>query len=109
VNVTAAQQTRLQPWHYLVAVTRRKPRRREVYATLLTARLPRVAVPLGQKESDVTLDLQAAFTRCYDEGPYPELLHYHKAPPGPLTPEEVAWCEELLRNAGLRPKESPAE
>jgi hypothetical protein len=108
VNVTAAQRNRLRPWHYLVAVSRRKPRRREAYAFQLTARLPRVAVPLIEGERDVTLDLQAAFTRCYDVGPYPELLHYHLKPLGPLTSEEVGWCAEVLQAAGLRPKDTPS-
>jgi hypothetical protein len=106
VNVTLLQQERLRPWHYLVAVSRRRPRRREVYAVLLTNRLPRVSVPLAEDDRDVTLDLPAAFRRCYDEGPYPELLHYEGAPPGELTPEEVAWCDTVLRTAGLR---RPAE
>jgi hypothetical protein len=105
INVTAAQLRRLRPWHHVVVVSRRHPRRREVYAVPLRNRLPRVGVPLGEGDRDVTLDLQAAFTRCYDEGPYPELLHYHGRPPGRLGPEDVSWCENVLRTAGLRPPE----
>jgi hypothetical protein len=43
------------------------------------------------------------FTRCWEEGPYPELLLYEGPPTGPMTDEEVAWCENLLREAGFRP------
>jgi hypothetical protein len=103
VGLSSAQLASLGVWHYLVAVSRREALRRQVYPIPLSRRLPRVAVPLSGDDPDVTLDLQAAFTRCYDEGPYPELLHYHEGPPGPLTPEEATWCAEVLRAAGLRP------
>ncbi len=77
--------------------------RQEVYAVLLRCRLPCVAVPLAENDRDVPLDLQAVFTRCWEEGPYPELLRYDGPPPGPLAADEVSWCEELLHAAGLRP------
>jgi len=63
----------------------------------------RIAVPLAEDDKDVVLDLQAAFTRCWDDNPYPALLRYDGPPPGRLTPEEVRWCEDMLRQAGLRP------
>ncbi len=103
VRVSAEHMVTLRPWHYLVAVTRRWPSRQEVYAVPLSSRLPRIAVPLAVDDGDVPLDLQAAVTRCWDEGPYPELLRYDGPPPGTLTPNEVRWCEDMLRQAGLRP------
>ncbi len=102
VRVSAEHMATLHPWHYLVAVTRRWPSRQEVYAIPLSRRLPRIGVPLAGDDPDVALDLQAAFTRCWDEGPYPELLRYDGPPPGTLTPDEVRWCEDVLRQAGLR-------
>jgi hypothetical protein len=100
--------------HYSVTVSRRelpaplrraerKPLRQAVYPISLQSPLPRIAVPLGEGESDLALDLQAAFTACWSVGPYPELLQYDGPPPGPLTADEIAWCEGLLRNAGFRP------
>jgi len=103
VRVSRERLAALRPWHYLVAVRRRRPARQEVYPIPLARRLPRVAVPLAEEDRDVVLDLQAAFTRCWEEGPYPELLQYDGAPAGTLTPEEVRWCEDVLRQAGLRP------
>ena len=103
VRVATEKLERLRPWHYLVAVTRRWPSRQEVYAVPLPRRLPRIAVPLGAEDADVGLDLQAVFTRCWDEGPYPELLKYDGPPPGKLSPEEVQWCEQQLRAGGFRP------
>jgi hypothetical protein len=103
VRVSAERLAGLRPWHYLVAVTRRSPARQEVYASPLQRRLQRVAIPLASDDHDVPLDLQAVFTRCWDEGPYPEVLRYGGPPPGTMTPEEVSWCEKLLREAGRRP------
>jgi hypothetical protein len=102
VRVGAAELAALQPWRYLAAVTR-WPNREEVYAVALQNRLPRLAIPLTAEDQDVRLDLQAVFTRCWEEGPYPELLRYDGPPPGEMTPEETAWCDERLRLAGFRP------
>jgi hypothetical protein len=92
---------RLPAWRYLVGVSRR-PRRREVYAIPLERRLPRIRIPLGEGDADVRLDLQGAFTRVWQDGPYPALLNYDGPPPGELTAPEIAWCTEQLRQAGLR-------
>ncbi len=102
MRVSFAHLDELRPWHYLVGVTRRKTARQEIYSVQLSGRLPRIAIPLGEGDPDITLDLQAAFNRCWEEGPYPEFLRYEEPPPGRLTPEELAWCEEILRNAGYR-------
>lgn len=102
VRVSPEKLDSLRPWSYLVAVTRRWPSREEVYAIPLARRLPRVAIPLAEDDRDVPLDLQATFTRCWNEGPYPELLRYAEPPPGTLARDDVAWCEETLKSAGLR-------
>ena len=102
VRISPAQLETLQPWHYLVAVTRCWPSRQEVYPIPLQRRLPRLAVPLADDDRDVPLDLQAAFTRCWDEGPYPELLRYEAPPPGAIPESEAQWCEQMLRAAGRR-------
>ncbi len=103
VRVSRERLATLRPWHYLVAVRRRLPARQAVYPIPLARRLPRVAVPLAEEDHDVVLDLQTVFTRCWEEGPYPELLQYDGPPPGTLTPDETRWCEDMLRQAGLRP------
>ena len=87
----------LEPFHYVVVVSRRTPRRHEVYSTTLRQRLPRIAVPLGANDPDVTLDLQLPFNRCWDEGPYPALLRYDGPPPGKMSKADVKWCLDLLR------------
>jgi hypothetical protein len=102
VRVSDEHLDTLRPFHYVVAVTRCWPSRHEVCAIALARRLPRVAIPLMPEDRDVVLDLQACFTRCWDEGPYPELLRYQEGPPGRLSAEEISWCEGLLREAGYR-------
>ncbi|MFV1965734.1 MAG: DUF4058 family protein [Pirellulaceae bacterium] len=101
VRISKDQLQSLRPWRYLVVVTRCWPSQQEVYAWPLERRLPRVAVPLADDDQDVLLDLQAAFARCWDEGPYPELLHYDRPAPGELTAAEKDWCAQRLEHAGL--------
>jgi hypothetical protein len=90
----------LRPWRYLASVSR-WPTLFEVYAFPLARRLPRIAVPLAYEDQDVPLDLQAAFTRSWDEGPYPELLHYDQPLSGEFTEEEQLWCRDKLAKAGF--------
>jgi hypothetical protein len=87
----------LRPWHYVVAVARRSELTQELYAISLRRRLPTISIPLANDDKDVPLDLQAAFIRCWNEGPYPELLHYHEAPPAILSDDDVAWCKSLVQ------------
>lgn len=92
----------LQPWRYIVLVTRCSPRQQEVYAWPLDRPLPRIAVPLAEGDQDVPLDMTAALARCWDEGPYPELLHYDAPLPGDWTEVERQWCQQILQQAGRR-------
>ena len=101
-RLRAPELAELGRFHYVVSVSRRTPPRREAYTADVRGRLPRVAVPLGDGDADVTLDVQSVFTRCWDEGPYPELLRYDGPPPGPMSAEDVAWCEDVLRQKGMR-------
>jgi hypothetical protein len=96
VRVSQTKLAGLQPWRYLVAVTRQRPSTEEVYPVRLEQRLPRIKVPLAGDDPDAVLDLQTAFSRTWEEGPYPELLFYDKAPPGTLTGEEATWVRERL-------------
>jgi hypothetical protein len=91
----------LPPWHYLIGVLRR-PKQQAVYAVDLRQPLPVIGVPLGADDPDVPLDLQAAFARVWEEGPYPEMLDYAAAPPGAMAETELKWCAARLREAGFR-------
>jgi len=100
VRLKAGDLDSLQPWRFIVAVSR-YPTIREAYAFPLERRLPKMAVPLAYDDQDVPLDLQGVFERVWNEGPYPELLNYDQPPPGELTETELRWCRERLLAAGF--------
>ncbi len=100
VRLPADELARLAPHHYMVSVTRCVPTQCEIYGFSLPQRLPRINVPLANGDPDVALDLQAVFQRCWESGPYPELLQYDAQPPGELNAEELAWCQQQLVAAG---------
>lgn len=79
----------------------------EVWMRSVRERLPRVRVPLAEKEPDVVVDLQAALDRCYDAGPYRRRVDYHKESAPPLGPADAAWADALLREKGLRKNTAP--
>jgi hypothetical protein len=99
--LTAADFARMPPHHYLIGV-KRAPKRQGVYPVALQKPLPSIKIPLAHNDADVVLDLQAAFALAWEKGPYPDLLHYDDAPPGKMSHEEIAWCEEQLQHGGFR-------
>ncbi len=93
----------LPPHRYLVSVNRAPDEYRfEAYPIPLQRRLPRFGVPLREPDPDVVLDLQAAFTQCYDDGGYADFVDYRQPPATTLSPEEAAWVDGLLKGKGLR-------
>lgn len=70
----------------------------------LADRLPTIPIPLDADVPPVSIDLQAVFDRSYDEGPFADLARYGRRPPEPpLTGEQQAWAEGILRAKGLIP------
>jgi len=100
LRVSAERLERLPAWCYVVSVSRR-PSQCELYTFPLEQRLPRIAIPLAHDDPDVVLDLQATFNRCWEAGPYPELLRYHQLAPGSLNSAQSAWCRIRLAEARL--------
>lgn len=93
----------LPPHRYLVNVRRAVERcQAKVYPIALSQRLPQVGIPLSAPDPDVTLDLPAIFTQCYDNGGYGDLVDYRQSPPVSLTPEEAAWVDGLLCGQDIR-------
>ena len=101
VRFSAEQIAALAPWTYLVAVTRRWPSRHEVYAVPLPHRLPRVGIPLADDDRDVVLDLQAAFTRCWDENPYPGDAALRRPAAGKADPRRSALVRGRAAPGGV--------
>ncbi|MBY0460290.1 MAG: DUF4058 family protein [Gemmataceae bacterium] len=67
----------------------------------LTDRLPAFAIPLDPGVPPVAVDLQPLLDRCYDSGRYAALVTYRDPCDPPLTAEQQAWAEGVLREKGL--------
>ncbi len=66
-----------------------------------------IAIPLLPGDPEVLLDLQSAFTRTYDTGPFRKAIRYGEDPIKPrLRPEQAEWVQTTLKAAerGRRPR-----
>jgi Protein of unknown function (DUF4058) len=91
-----------QPPAYLVLINRAWRRgpgtsAYQVFPVSLREWLPCIPVPLKESEAELTLDLQFAFNRAYNSGPYRRgAVDYASAPPEPLLGDaDAAWAAEL--------------
>jgi hypothetical protein len=74
----------------------------QVFPVQLTGMLPVIPVPLRQGQDEVPLDLQHAFNRAYDGGPYRRgAVDYGASPQPPLSAEGAAWAAQRLRDHGM--------
>jgi hypothetical protein len=95
----------LPDWDYAVTVSRStQPERYEIYTSTLQKRLPRFRLPLASNDRDTVLDLQIAFTRCYDQGGFASKIEYSRDPTTPLSEEDRRWLDELLTAQKFRPR-----
>ena len=100
------------PCDYCVVVARPQEQPRlGIWAVGLREPLPTIPVPLLPGDGDVRLDLMALLHRLYDEAgfglePYQGRL-YAKPPEPPLSAEDAAWAEGVLREAGVTPPARP--
>lgn len=67
----------------------------------LTDRMPTIAIPLEGDAEPVSIDLQPLFDRAYDTGRYADSDYLSRPPVPPLTPDQQAWAEGVLRAKGL--------
>lgn len=67
----------------------------------LPQRLPVIPIPLTPDVSAVPVDLQTALDRCYDEALYVRRVRYTRPCDPPLTDDQRAWAEGILRAKGL--------
>ena len=91
-------------WDYLICLHRAGHGwEYEVWPRSLRQRLPRVLVPLTEGHVGVPLDLQAALDRVYDGGAFDRSVDYRADPNPPLSTDDTASVDALLREKGLRP------
>ena len=82
---------------YMVCVFRAtKSGERALYKLPLRERLPRIAIPLRPRDTDVVLDLQQSIDEVYERGRY-DRTDYRQPLDPPLPPEDAAWAAEVLR------------
>src|SRR5262245_42535906 len=93
----------LPEWDYAVTVNRSTQMDRyEIYSVPLQKRLPRFRLPLAADDRETVLDLQASFTRCYDQSSFATKIDYTRDPPAPLPEEDRRWLDDVLRQQKLR-------
>lgn len=71
-----------------------------LYAAPLASRLPDVRVPLRPEDPPAVLPLQQLVEQVYANGRYGRTIDYRQPLDPPLPPEDAAWAERLLRDAG---------
>jgi len=93
----------LPEWNYAVTVTRAtQPERHEIYTSTLQKRLPRFRLPLASDDRDTVLDLQATFSRCYDQAGFASKIDYQREPLTTLSEENRTWLGQHLQQQKLR-------
>ncbi len=92
--------SRRAPYYFCVRRTWRR-RLSEVVPLPLRERLPAVRIPLRRTDRDVVLNLQELVDQCYRRGRYAS-IDYHKEPDPPLSGDDAAWADALLRSNRLR-------
>jgi hypothetical protein len=70
--------------------------RAHAYAWTLRQPLPTVSIPLAEGDSDVPLDLQAAFSTVYDHAGYDYSLSYDQDVDPPLSESDATWVQNVL-------------
>ena len=92
------------PYDYIVCLHRGgEGARFEVWPNRLRARLPVIRVPLRPGDPDLIFDLQTVIEQVYRTRRYYKTLPYRAEPLPPLSPEDAAWADALIREKGLRP------
>ena len=124
VNVVELDLLRSRRDYLLVSSDDLPPDRREVYCALvsnsgrpdswrvypisLRKPLPPIPIPLRRQDGEVWLELQPLIDRAYAAGGHDD-IDYDEEPDPPLSPEDAAWADTLLREAGRRTAAAASE
>ena len=87
------------PYDYLVCVNQAVGLRDrfQLFPRRVRERLPRLRLPLAAPDPDIVLDIQTVLVHTYEAGGYAERLNYALPCVPPLSPEEQAWADTLIR------------
>lgn len=66
----------------------------------LEQRLPTIPIPLTPEVPAVGVELQPVFDRAYDESLFARRVKYDLPPDPPLSPEQQAWANGILKARG---------
>lgn len=89
------------PYRILVSRSELRPAA-ELYPFRLQANIPDIVVPLLAGEDEPTLRLGEMVNDLYLQDYYGRLLDYDDDPAGPLSDDDRAWLDRVLREPGLR-------
>ncbi|MBM3236668.1 DUF4058 family protein [Candidatus Poribacteria bacterium] len=87
-------------YRILVRAGWERPKAR-LYAFSVRQPIPDLPVPLRRGEKEVLLSLGKLLSEIYDRARYDISIDYRQPPEPPLTPEDAAWADELLRAKGV--------
>jgi Protein of unknown function (DUF4058) len=96
VAVPAQELKSQADWDYLICLHRVKERGFQCWAFTVRNTLPVVQIPLTESRADFLLDMQKAFTRTYEEGPFRRRIRYNEPLTPPLQAKDRAWASALL-------------
>jgi hypothetical protein len=88
-------------YRILVRAGWERPKAR-LYAFSVRQPIPDFSVPLRHGEKEAVLALGKLLAEIYDRARYDIRLNYRQPPVPPLSPEDAAWADKLLRAKGLR-------
>jgi hypothetical protein len=92
------------PFDYHVSVmVAGTPNRYYAAPARLEEPLPPTPIPLDPGVPAVTVALQPLLDRAYDSGRYASEIDYRRPCSPPLTPDQQAWAEGVLKAKGLLP------
>ena len=74
----------------------------EYWLNRLPEPLPEVTIPLLPDMEEIPANLQILLDGIYQQGRFEEAIDYNLPPPIPLSDDQAAWMDALLREKGLR-------
>ncbi|MBD2197025.1 MULTISPECIES: DUF4058 family protein [Calothrix] len=88
---------------YRILVSRATKRpKADLYPFNLPDSIPSFLLPLREGDTEPLVDIQTLISELYDEGNYDLVIDYSQEPVPGISPENLAWLDEVLKEKGLR-------